>query len=103
MIDGKNGILLYQGYNIHDLAKYSTFEETSYLLIHGHLPNKKELDTFEINGLQNFSPYENLQLIINHMDGIKDKILLKHTFNKNQIEWFKAGSALNFIAKKNVK
>ena len=63
----------------------------------------KELDTFEINGLQNFSPYENLQLIINHMDGIKDKILLKHTFNKNQIEWFKAGSALNLIAKKNVK
>ena len=47
MIDGKNGILLYQGYNIHDLAKYSTFEETSYLLIHGHLPNKKELDTFD--------------------------------------------------------
>ena len=47
LIDGKNGILLYQGYNIHDLAKYSTFEETAYLLIHGHLPNQKQLDTFD--------------------------------------------------------
>ena len=63
----------------------------------------KELDTFDINGLQNFSPKENLQLIINHFDGTKDKISLKHTFNQNQIEWFKAGSALNLIAEKNVK
>ena len=47
LIDGKKGILLYQGYNIHDLAKYSTFEETAYLLIHGHLPNQKQLDTFD--------------------------------------------------------
>ena len=46
MINGKEGVLLYQGYNIHDLAKYSTFEETSYLLIHGRLPNNKELDDF---------------------------------------------------------
>jgi aconitase A len=61
----------------------------------------EELDTFDINGLQNFSPKENLQLIINHIDGRKDKISLKHTFNKNQIEWFKAGSALNLIAEKN--
>ena len=63
----------------------------------------KETDTFDINGLQNFEPNENLQLIINHNDGDKEKISLKHTFNKNQIEWFKAGSALNLIAKKNVK
>ena len=61
----------------------------------------KESDTFDINGLQNFSPRENLQLVINHIDGTKDKISLKHTFNKNQIEWFKAGSALNLIAQKN--
>ena len=48
MINGKEGILLYQGYNIHDLAKYSTFEETSYLLIYGRLPNNKELDDFNL-------------------------------------------------------
>lgn len=48
MINGKEGVLLYQGYNIHDLAKYSTFEETSYLLIYGRLPNNKELDDFNL-------------------------------------------------------
>jgi citrate synthase len=46
-IDGKEGVLLYRGYNIHDLAEKSTFEETSYLLIHGKLPNQSELDAFD--------------------------------------------------------
>lgn len=45
-IDGGNGILEYRGYNIHDLAEKSTFEEVSYLLIHGDLPNRQQLDTF---------------------------------------------------------
>ena len=58
MINGKEGVLLYQGYNIHDLAKYSTFEETSYLLIHGRLPNNKELDDFnqELRNNRELSP-----------------------------------------------
>jgi citrate synthase len=43
-VDGINGVLIYQGYNIHDLAKYSTFEETVYLLWHGRLPKRAELD-----------------------------------------------------------
>jgi citrate synthase len=43
-VDGVNGVLIYQGYNIHDLAEHSTFEEVVYLLWHGHLPNKSELD-----------------------------------------------------------
>ncbi len=46
-IDGKEGKLLYRGYDIHDLAKYSTFEETSYLLLHGYLPTKPELLEFD--------------------------------------------------------
>jgi len=46
-IDGKGGILLYRGYNIHDLAEKSTFEETSYLLIHGKLPTQSELAVFD--------------------------------------------------------
>ena len=37
---------------------------------------------------------------INHIDGTSESISLNHTFNLNQIEWFKAGSALNLIAKK---
>lgn len=45
-IDGSNGILEYRGYNIHDLAEKSTFEEVSYLLLHGDLPNRQQLDTF---------------------------------------------------------
>jgi citrate synthase len=45
-IDGEQGILLYRGYNIHDLASKSTFEETSYLLLYGKLPTRSELDAF---------------------------------------------------------
>ncbi|SVC43810.1 uncharacterized protein METZ01_LOCUS296664, partial [marine metagenome] len=46
-IDGKNGVLEYSGYNIHDLAENSNFEETSYLLMYGELPNQKQLDVFD--------------------------------------------------------
>jgi citrate synthase len=43
-IDGKLGRLFYAGYDIHDLARYSTFEETVYLLHHERLPNRDELE-----------------------------------------------------------
>jgi len=46
-IDGEKGRLLYRGYNINDLAKYSSFEEASYLLLFGKLPTKEELFTFK--------------------------------------------------------
>ena len=46
-IDGKSGKLLYRGYNIHDLAEHSTFEETTYLLLYGKLPEPKQLAEFE--------------------------------------------------------
>jgi len=59
-----------------------------------------EDDTFEIKGLTTFSPGRNLQLIIKHSDGKQESIELAHTYNGNQIEWFKAGSALNLIRKK---
>ena len=45
-INGEKGILQYRGYPIEDLAKNSNFIEVSYLLIFGHLPNKKELENF---------------------------------------------------------
>jgi len=47
-IDGELGVLLYRGYNIHDLASKSNFEETSYLLLYGKLPTKAELDAFHM-------------------------------------------------------
>ncbi|HEV8473227.1 MAG TPA: citrate/2-methylcitrate synthase [Methylomirabilota bacterium] len=45
-IDGREGRLLYRGYNVDDLAAQSTFEEVAYLLWFGALPNRKELDAF---------------------------------------------------------
>ena len=46
-IDGAAGELTYRGYSIHDLAQHSTFEETSYLLIHGELPTADQLAEFD--------------------------------------------------------
>ena len=46
-VDGQVGKLLYRGYNIHDLAERSTFEEIVYLLFYGELPNQSQLDTFD--------------------------------------------------------
>jgi citrate synthase len=45
-VDGENGILIYRGYRIEDLAKYSTFEETAYLLLHDRLPGVSQLEEF---------------------------------------------------------
>ena len=45
-IDGDAGVLAYRGIDIHDLAEHSTFEETTYLLWHGTLPTKAELESF---------------------------------------------------------
>ena len=46
-IDGAEGKLLYRGYNIHDLAEQSTFEEVIYLLLYAKLPNRAELADFD--------------------------------------------------------
>jgi citrate synthase len=46
-IDGDVGKLLYRGYDIHDLAEKSSFEETAFLVMNGHLPTQSELDAFD--------------------------------------------------------
>src|SRR5918993_3805217 len=46
-VDGLHGVLIYQGLDIHDLAEHSTFEETVYLLWHGRLPKRDELDALK--------------------------------------------------------
>ena len=58
----------------------------------------QEKDTFSIIGLKDFAPKTQLTLIAHHSDGSSDTIMLNHTFNSNQIDWFKAGSALNQIS-----
>jgi citrate synthase len=47
-VDGQKGTLIYRGYNIDELAQYSTFEETVYLLLYENLPTKKELEIFRV-------------------------------------------------------
>ena len=60
----------------------------------------KEDDLVSLIGLKNLTEGNQLTLVVKHKDGTTEEIKLNHTFNKNQIEWFKAGSALNLIAKK---
>ena len=68
-IDGKEWVLEYSGYNIHDLAENSTFEETSYLLMYGSLPNKSQLLEFD----KSLKSYRNLpQTTYDIIDIVKD-------------------------------
>jgi aconitate hydratase len=60
----------------------------------------QEDDVISVLGLENFAPGVNLKIEILHTDGKKEIIEAKHTYNAQQIEWFKAGSALNLIGKK---
>jgi aconitate hydratase len=57
----------------------------------------QENDTFNFIDLVDFAPGKTLTLEICHENGSKDRIELNHTYNDQQIEWFKAGSALNLI------
>lgn len=58
----------------------------------------QEDDKLSIIGLKEIAPGKKLKLVIKHKDGSFEEALLNHTFNENQINWFKAGSALNLIA-----
>ncbi|MBL7764356.1 MAG: aconitate hydratase, partial [Chitinophagaceae bacterium] len=57
----------------------------------------QEDDSIDILGLTSFTPGVPLTVVLNHADGTKDSILVNHTYNEQQIEWFKAGGALNVI------
>ncbi len=57
----------------------------------------QEDDAIDINGLTEFAPGSTITAVLNHADGSKDSIVLNHTYNEQQIEWFKAGGALNVI------
>ncbi len=61
-----------------------------------------EADTIDILGLTDFTPGKALQILLHHQDGTKDQILVNHTYNHQQIEWFKAGGALNIIRKESL-
>ena len=59
----------------------------------------QEDDTIDVTGLTSFAPGKPLTLVLTHKDGSKEEIVANHTYNEQQIEWFKAGGALNIIRK----
>ena len=59
----------------------------------------QEDDTIDVIGLTTFAPNTPLTLVLHHADGTKEEIIANHTYNQQQIEWFKAGAALNIIRK----
>ena len=60
----------------------------------------KEDDKISISGLTHFAPDKSFECVLKHSDGNTEKIMLKHSYNSSQIEWFKAGSALNVLKNK---
>ncbi len=59
----------------------------------------QEDDSIDVTGLTSFAPGTPLTLVLTHKDGSTDTIKANHTYNQQQIEWFKAGGALNIIRK----
>ena len=60
----------------------------------------QEDDRISLTGLKEFAPGSKLTVTLKHKDGSEDNFEVEHTYNDTQIAWFKAGSALNFAAKK---
>ncbi|MCL6275613.1 aconitate hydratase [Muricauda sp. 2012CJ35-5] len=61
----------------------------------------QEDDTFNFVDIADFAPGKQLTLEVVHSDGSKDTIMVNHSYNDSQIDWFKEGSALNMIKKEN--
>jgi aconitate hydratase len=57
----------------------------------------KEDDTIDIIGLTEFAPGKNLTIVLHHADGTTSSFEVAHSYNAQQIDWFRAGSALNMI------
>jgi aconitate hydratase len=57
----------------------------------------KEDDRIDITGLTSFTPGKPLILVLHHSDGTTDQFPVNHTYNQMQIDWFKAGGALNLL------
>ena len=61
-----------------------------------------EDDSIDITGLQQFAPGKQLEVVLHHKDGSTESFPVNHTYNAQQIEWFKAGGALNIIRRQMV-
>lgn len=63
----------------------------------------QEDDSIDITGLTSFAPGKPLTLVLHHANGTTDNITVNHTYNQQQIQWFKEGGALNVIRKQFAK
>ena len=63
----------------------------------------QEDDSIDITGLTSFAPGKPLTLVLHHSNGTTDNITVNHTYNQQQIQWFKEGGALNVIRKQFAK
>ena len=81
------------------LKKYDKayFEKDNPLISDGDYDKIKQFDQITIKDLNNFSENKTLVGIINHEDDTSEEIILIHSYNNSQIEWFKQGSALNVL------
>ena len=61
----------------------------------------QEDDTFNFTDIADFSPGKPLTIVLRHADGSEDTIVVNHTYNDAQIEWYRKGSALNLIKEQN--
>ena len=61
----------------------------------------QEDDTFNFTDIADFSPGKPLTIVLRHADGSEDAIVVNHTYNDAQIEWYRKGSALNLIKEQN--
>lgn len=98
-VDGINGVLIYQGYNIHDLAEHSTFEETIYLLWHGRLPNKSELADLRAQLARNMTPpadvfelIKNLPKDAEPMDALRTAVSALALYDKDREDMSREGA-----------
>ena len=57
----------------------------------------QEEDFMDIDGVKEFAPGVPLTVVLHHGDKTTEEIVVNHTYNAQQIEWFKAGSALNYM------
>ncbi len=57
----------------------------------------KEDDRIDIIGLKEMAPGRQLIIVLHHTNGTSEEFQVNHTYNKSQIEWFKAGAALNLL------
>jgi aconitate hydratase len=58
----------------------------------------REDDQVALTGLRDLAPGRPVRMVLTHADGTSDVVMLNHSYNDNQIQWFRAGSALNLIA-----